>query len=289
MEEADVQSQARAFMAPLNLSNIRQDLSVYVAAAGAKVVKEELDVGESGYTTTTPKGRHVISVNSLEPPQRQRFTICHEIAHILLKLPSNHEEVPSWSFAKRDPNETFCDMFAAELLMPYVQWRAKLPAEEPSVQVIELMAAEFDVSFPAAASRYATLCDLPCAWVMMERGIIRHAARSTPLREARAWIAPRTPIPPGSVAHRLRQAGRSGLDSGEVAQDVWFQDWEKGLDLREIARHYASTDTTGSLLWFDKDELPQVEVDRFGQKLEDDGGLPELTGQLPWPSGKKRR
>jgi hypothetical protein len=61
------------------------------------------------------------------------------------------------------------------------------------------------------------------------------------------------------------------------------------LDLREIARHYASTDTTGSLLWFEEDELPQIEVGRFGQKVEDDGGLKELTGELPWPSGKKRR
>lgn len=289
MDEADVQSRARAFMAPLDLSSIRDDLSVYVTAAGAKVVEEELSKSESGYTTTTPKGRHIITVNSLEPSQRQRFTICHEIAHVILKLASNHQEVPSWSFAKRDPNETFCDMFAAELLMPYVQWRAKLPTEEPSVHVIEHMAAEFDVSFPAAASRYATLCDLPCAWVAMDRGIVRHAARSTPLRQARAWIAPRTSIPAGSVAYRLRQAGQSGFDSGEVAQDVWFQDWEKGLDLREIARHYASTDTTGALVWFEEHELPQVEVGRFGQKLEDDGGLKELTGELPWPSGKRRR
>lgn len=276
-------------MAPLDLSSIRDDLSVYIAAAGAKLVKEELGEGESGYTTTTPKGRHIITVNSLESPQRQRFTICHEIAHIILKLASNHHEVPSWSFAKRDLNETFCDMFAAELLMPSVQWHSKLPTEEPSAQVIEHMAAEFDVSFPAAASRFAMLCDLPCAWVTMERGVIRHAARSTPLRRARAWIPPRTPIPAGSVAYRLRESGQSGLDSDEVAQDVWFQDWEKGLDLREIARHYASTDTTGSLLWFEEDELPQVEVGRFGQKLEDDGGLKELTGELPWPTGKKRR
>ena len=276
-------------MAPLDLTNIRDDLSVYVAAAAAKVVKEELNEGESGYTTTTPKGRHIITVNSLEPPQRQRFTVCHEIAHIVLWLPSHHEEVPSWSFVKRDINETFCDMFAAELLMPHTQWREMLQDDEPSLEVIERMAAEFDVSFPAAASRLATLSEWPCAWVTMDRGVVRHAARSTALRQARAWIAPRTPIPPGSVAHRLRESEVNGVEFGEVPQDVWFQDWEAGLDLREIARHYASTDTTGSLLWFEEDELPQVEVGRFGQKHEADGGLKELDGHLPWPSGKKRR
>ncbi len=289
MDEADVQTRARAFMAPLDISRIHEDLSVYIAAANAKLVNEELGERESGYTTTTPRGRHIITVNSSEPSPRQRFTICHEIAHIVLGLESNHREVPSWSFAKRDPNETFCDMFAAELLMPYAQWRSKLPVEEPGVAVIEHMAAEFDVSFPAAASRYATLSELPCAWVTMDRGIIRNAARSTSLRRANGWIAPRTPIPPGSVAHRLRASGQSGFDSGEVAQDIWFDDWEKGLDLREIARHFASTDTTGSLLWFEEDELPQVEVGRFGQRIEDDGGLKELTGELPWPGKSRRR
>lgn len=289
MDEAEVQQRARAFAAALDLTNIRDDLSVYVMAANAKVVEEELDEGESGYTATTPKGRHIITVNSLEPPQRRHFTVCHEVAHIVLGLPSDHKEVPSWSYAKRNPNEMFCDIFAAELLMPYALWRAKVPRDEPSVAVIEVMAAEFRVSFPAASSRFAALSDFPCAWVTMERGLIRYAAMSTSLRKARAWVAPRTAIPQGSVAHRLRETGLSGISQGEVAQDLWFQDWDKGLDLREIARHYASTDTTGALLWFEEDELPQIEIGRFGQKYQDDGGLAELTGELPWPSGKKRR
>ncbi|RPM57294.1 hypothetical protein IPC1289_29235 [Pseudomonas aeruginosa] len=49
------------------------------------------------------------------------------------------------------------------------------------------------------------------------------------------------------------------------------------------------TDTTTSLLWFDSDDLPEVEVNRFGVRVEDDGGLAELTGQLPWPGRSRRR
>jgi hypothetical protein len=41
---------------------------------------------------------------------------------------------------------------------------------------------------------------------------------------------------------------------------VWFDNWEKGLDLWELSRHYARTDTTISLLWFDGEDLPEVEV-----------------------------
>lgn len=289
MDESDVQQRARAFLSGVDISDIQTDLSAYVKAVGAKLVKEELGEGESGYTITKPSGKHVITVNSLESEERQRFTICHEVAHLVLEVPSSHVEVPSWSYAKRDPGEVFCDIFAAELLMPYQQWLAKVPDEEPSAEVIEFMAAQFQTSFPAAASRYAALADKPCAFVTMERGLVRYAARSTSLRQARAWIPPRSPIPPGSVAHRLRQTGTSGRDTAEVAQDIWFDNWEKGLDLQEIARHYSHTDTTVALLWFPEEDLPDVEVTRFGSKLVDDGGLQELTGELPWPSGKRKR
>jgi Zn-dependent peptidase ImmA (M78 family) len=289
VDEAEVQQKARAFVTGVDASNIRDDLSPYVAAVNAKVVKEELGEDESGYTITKPNGKHVITVNSLEPEERQRFTICHEVAHIALNLPSSHDEVPSWSFAKRHPNEVSCDTFAAELLMPYQQWLAAVPRGEPSVALIEQMASKFHTSFPATASRFASLADMPCAFITMERGSIRYAARSMSLRRANAWIPPRSPIPPGSVSQRLRTAEVSASDTEEVAQDIWFDNWEKGLDLWELARHYHRSDTTIALLWFDDEELPEIEVNRFGVRIEDNGGLAELTGELPWPGRSRKR
>src|SRR5450759_1546215 len=113
MDEADIQQKARAFVASVDTSNIQNDLSVYVQKANAKLKKDELGDGESGFTVTRNNGQHIITVNSLEPEQRQRFTVCHEIAHIVLGLPSQHDELPSWSYAKRDINEVMCDTFAA--------------------------------------------------------------------------------------------------------------------------------------------------------------------------------
>ena len=73
------------------------------------------------------------------------------------------------------------------------------------------------------------------------------------------------------MAHRIRSSGNSATETGEVSQDIWFDNWEKGLDLWELSRHYQRTDTTISLLWFDSDDLPEVEVNRFGARVEDDG------------------
>jgi Zn-dependent peptidase ImmA (M78 family) len=89
MDEADVRQKARAFVAKVDVSDIRANLTPYVVAANAKVKKDELGEGESGYTITKPNGKHVITVNSLETEERQRFTICHEIAHIALDLESS--------------------------------------------------------------------------------------------------------------------------------------------------------------------------------------------------------
>ena len=289
MDEADVQHKARTFVADVDTTNIQNDLSAYLKAANAKVLKEELGEGESGTTFTRPDGKHLITVNSLESTARQRFTVCHEIAHIVLALSSSHEAVPSWGYVKRDPNEWMCDLFAAELLMPYKLWKAKVPDGEPSQEVMEYMAAEFNSSFPAAASRYATLADCPCAYVTMEHGKVRFAAQSMALRRVGARIPVRSPIPSGSIAYRLRSEARSQLDTGDVAQDVWFQDWDKGMDMLEMARHYQSSDTTVSLLWFTDEDLPVIEVNRFGVRVVEDGGLAELTGELPWPDGRKRR
>lgn len=289
MDEADIQQKARAFVAGVDTSNIQSELSVYVQKANAKLKTEEMEEGESGYTVPKGNGQYIITVNSRETEERQRFTVCHEIAHIILGLPSQHDELPSWSYSKRDINEVMCDTFAAELLMPYKMFKDKIPEDEPSIEVIDFLASEFRTSFPATASRYATLIDRPCAFVTMNNEYIRYAARSTALRKAGAWIAPNRTIPVGSVASDLRSAGNSLVETKEVAQDVWFENWENGLDLWEMSRHYHRFDTTVSLLWFSEEDLPEVEVDRFGKRVIDDDDVTELTGELPWPGKSRRR
>ena len=53
------------------------DLTPYVAAVNARVVKEEMAQGESGFVITLPGPKHVITINSLEQSPTQvkaRFT-----------------------------------------------------------------------------------------------------------------------------------------------------------------------------------------------------------------------
>lgn len=288
MDEMEARRIARAFVAKAPCSDLK-DLSPYLNAVGAKLRSEPLGDQESGYTMTKSNGQHVITVNSNECEERQRYSLCHEIAHVELGLPSNHTEVPAWAIVKRDENERLCDLFAAELLMPQKLYIAKMSTSEPSLSTLEHLASDFGVSFPAAASRFAALAGFPCAYVTMEHGRIRFAERSASLRAARAWIETRSAIPQLSVAYRLREAKRSDVETDEVSQDVWFKEWDSSETMSELARHYEQSDSTISILWFSKEVLPEKEFDRFGREVVDDGGLPELTGDLPWPGAKRKK
>lgn len=139
---------------------------------------EELGEGESGYTLTRRDGKFSIVVNELERRERQRFSVCHEVAHLVLGLSSNHEETPAWSYAKRDEKEIACDIFASELLMPFEAFKRDVDQEEPSFDLVERLRAQYVVSFAACASRLAAVTDYPCAFVFMNSTLVRYASRS---------------------------------------------------------------------------------------------------------------
>lgn len=290
IDELNIQTRARQFIASLDLSKIDTDLSVYIEKVKAKLKSEEMGDGESGYTLTKRDGTSTIIVNELERRERQRFSTCHEIGHIVLGLSSNHEETPPWSYAKRDENEIACDIFAAELLMPYDQFKADVDKAAPSFELVERLRAKYVTSFSATASRVAAITDYPCAFVTMNSNVIRHASRSVTLRTLRAWIVPKSPIPAGSVAHQLVKDSQRSGESSDISQDVWFQDWPQGYDLTELAKHYPEYDETFALLWFEGDSGPEEPVNTFSRRShEDDGGLKELDGVLRFSEKKKRR
>lgn len=289
MDPLEAAQRARQFVQEANSLSIPVNVHDYVNFAGAKLRLEALHQGESGYTIARKDGTHVITVNCNDTQERQRFTICHEIAHIKLGVPSNHSEVPIWAYAKRDPGEVLCDTFAEEILMPYASWNKHILNLDISQDTIENLRSKFDVSYPAAGSRLATLAKFPCAFVTTSGGLVRHMARSTVLRTAHAWVGPRSPIPVGTVAYSLRLNQITGTSEDEIPQDRWFENWGGKGYMWELARNHAHFDTATSLLWFEEEELDVPETDRFGRAVEDDGGLAELTGQLPWPGKGKRR
>jgi len=115
-------------------------------------------MGCSGRIQFNPStGGYNVFIEKTDAYVRRRFTLCHEIGHIL----ANHALV--YGFFEKDgleskkKQERFCNRFAAAFLMPAEQftkeWNFNLDASEG--HRVMRMALKFDVS--AEAARYRTI------------------------------------------------------------------------------------------------------------------------------------
>jgi Zn-dependent peptidase ImmA (M78 family) len=86
---------------------------------GIEVIKERLDA--DGYLLEFGPESAEILVKSDSPAYRQRFTIAHELGHLVL---SRNLKATSRNVSQREI-ERWCDQFAASLLMP-TQWMKEL-------------------------------------------------------------------------------------------------------------------------------------------------------------------
>jgi Zn-dependent peptidase ImmA (M78 family) len=294
MDEFQAVLRARELVRKVNPTTIPVPIELYAQEVGA-VVRPQNDLGpdEAGYCFES-KGKRFICTNANERPERQRFTACHEVAHIRLGLPSQHAGLPWWSYAKRPLAEILCDVFAAELLLPYDLFRPEADKSSIGLSSIDNLAGQFQASVTATGSRYAAVVSAPVAFVLSEKGKVRYASRSKPLRDAPAWIQPRLDLPEGSLSKKVR-ADASTKTHDAVDAHIWFSDWERGGTLLEEVRHLAQWDQTLTLLWFEDAEVPSRKFrDERGEiheeeENEDDALLKELDGRLRWPGKRHRR
>ena len=100
---------AREFVRKVNPAIIPVAVEKYADEVTA-VIRPEADLGpdEAGYSFQA-KEKYFICTNANNSLERQRFTICHEVAHIKLKIPSQHQALPWWSYAKRPLAEILCE------------------------------------------------------------------------------------------------------------------------------------------------------------------------------------
>ena len=131
---------------PLDVSTLTQKLGIIMRM-------EAMKGDESGSLKKDKKtGKWIITVNSLHHPNRQRFTIAHELGHYI-----KHNNVADLFednvfFRNGDQNnyETEANKFAAEILMPEESFRRYI--SEVSKQVIDI-AEKFGVSSMAVRVR----------------------------------------------------------------------------------------------------------------------------------------
>jgi Zn-dependent peptidase ImmA (M78 family) len=137
----------------------------------ATIRYEPFDGEVSGMVHCRPGGGGVIGVNSEHSKTRQRFTIAHELGHLLLHADEEfhidekrplalRDEVSSQAI---DPREIEANQFAAELLMPAALVRESVgtlvekDAEVTVEEAVEELARAYRVSEIAMTHRLTSL------------------------------------------------------------------------------------------------------------------------------------
>lgn len=293
MDEFSVILKARKFIKDAAIDAVPVDLARYAERAGAKIeIRFDLDDDESGQTFMLGK-QHVILVNGNHQEERQRFTVLYEIGHIILELPSQHggDKLTTsalTSYKRRPHEEMLCDVFAAECLLPYDFFKKDVDDTDPSFDAVRKLAARYKASVTSTGSRYAAHSNEPCAFVLMEGGVVRYATCSKPLREMGGWIEFGRPPPKNSVASRAASDPNSTDAYDEVRTDIWFNKPLKNYELLcEEAIPTREWDQCLSLIWLDE-SLKRTDAER-GDVDDEEPLLRELDGILPWPSKSRRR
>lgn len=138
---------------PVKVGDLAQEL-------GLKVIRGPLEPKISGWIKPSldAPARFEIKVNKYEVPERQRFTVAHEIAHFLLhrhEIGSGVVDSIMYRSSLTSRKETEANQLAAEIVMPAQAVRQELQrlGGTSAENVVEEMAEVFRVSIPAMKIR----------------------------------------------------------------------------------------------------------------------------------------
>ncbi len=143
------------------------DVEAIVKALGITIRAQELEDSVSGMLVIKD-GRTTIGVNENHHPNRQRFTLAHELGHFLLHSNTSSIFIDASIIFFRDgtssdgskAQEIEANAFAAELLMPEKQLREFInnqPLDAFDEGAVRRLATQFGVSAQALTIRLTRL------------------------------------------------------------------------------------------------------------------------------------
>jgi Zn-dependent peptidase ImmA (M78 family) len=162
--------EAKRLLAELNVTNPPVPVDRIARHLGARIRFSPFD-GEISGMSYIKDGVPIIGVNSLHPPNRQRFTIAHECGHLVLHRDLISKEVhvdKKFAVLRRDDRsatgteqvEIDANRFAAELTMPHAFLLRALGNDVIDIDdsdLVNKLAKEFKVSADAMKLRMTNL------------------------------------------------------------------------------------------------------------------------------------
>jgi hypothetical protein len=175
-------------------------------------------------------GKIVIQLRAGAMVERQRFTICHELAHTC--FPDAFEFVRHQDSSPADEAhrkfENLCDIGAAELLLPHDEFLADLQQAHPGLAHSTFLSGRYLASIDATVRRVLDLTEHPCAAVFLtdenfkEFGAVVGRMRVKYLWKSNAFkgfVPPGTLLPKGSCTCSAPPTARDGFPK---TRETWW-------------------------------------------------------------------
>lgn len=189
-------------------------LSRLMARLGAR--RADMPLPTAGRLRIDGKG-YLICVRSGAPWQRGRFTVAHELGHILLceglsdepEMLRALQESANWEAVER-----LCNQAAAELLMPAEDFRHQVEDDEITGTMVTRLRRRYGVSLSALAIRFDELLGLAVSsWGRYQR----HPKERVTFRVESSWGSGAW-LPRGLTTRYLRpDVINRAVDEGNVA------------------------------------------------------------------------
>lgn len=158
-------------LADLALSLVPRSMPTDLVALAAALNVHEVRLASltDDGRTTWRDSRVLIELRADRPALRQRFTLAHELAHVLIAGPVAGELVRRRSRdLQPDREERLCDWIAAAVLMPRL-WIRNQVAEWLDLDAVRHISGTAQVSMAAAAVRVGEVTTRDCALIRWHR------------------------------------------------------------------------------------------------------------------------
>jgi hypothetical protein len=201
--------------------------------------------------------RAVIRVSTrVADPGAQRFSIAHEIGHMVLGHETSAPEAVCEPTPRGDTREAEANAFAAELLMPEVLVRRRCEVSPVSFEVVRELARDYQVSLLSAALRFVELTSERCALVFAKSRRVAWVARSPSFGP---HIPSGMPLEQASVAIDFFTKGSLYSGCQPVPADSWLDDSVAGdVEIMEDTATVPEMNAVIALLW-----IPERVAARF--------------------------
>ena len=215
-------------------------------AKGAMVVEQRLTRAAASIVKT---GDHAtIRIPPTDVPERKRFSIAHELGHLLMghvksiQKACSVDDMMNWY---QSSQETQANFFASELILPVKLVSSRCDVGNVSFEPIMQIAEDFRASLTATAIKFVRLCHEKCAVVYSTEGKVKWFYKSP---DWWPFIHRDQKLDKRTLAYDFFVGEPMEPEPAEVDADAWVE--SRGLD--EIVEHSIASSQYGfvlSLLW----------------------------------------